>query len=51
MSSDNAHFNRLIQLLLPPEIFEYFDIVNIQLDDKEVHVYLDEKPIKPLDMK
>lgn len=47
MSSDNAHFNSLIQLLLPPEIFEYFDITKIHVDNQEVHVHLDEKPIKP----
>jgi len=47
MTSDNAHFNSLIQLLLPPEIFEYFDIVKVDVDEKEVHVHLDEKPIKP----
>ena len=44
MSSDNAHFNSLIQLLLPPEIFEYFDIVKVHV---EVHVHLDEKAIRP----
>ena len=47
MSSDNAHFNSLIQLLLPTEIIEYFDIVNVLVDDKEVHIHLDEKPVKP----
>jgi len=47
MSSDNSHFNSLIQLLLPPEIFEYFDIVKVQIEDKEVHVHLDEKLIRP----
>jgi len=48
MSSYNAHFNSLIELLLPPEIFEYFDITNVQIDDREVHVHLDEKDIKPI---
>ena len=47
MTSVNAHFNSLIQLLLPPEIFEYFDIVKVHTDDKEVHIHLDEKSIKP----
>lgn len=47
MSSDNNHFYSLIKLLLPTEIFEYFDIVNIKVDDKEVHVHLDEQYIKP----
>lgn len=47
MSSDNSHFNSLIQLILPPEIFKYFDIVKVNVEDKEVHVHLDEKSIKP----
>lgn len=47
MTSDNAHFNSLIELLLPPEIFEYFDIIKVQIGDTEVHVHLDEKPLKP----
>lgn len=47
MPTDNAHFYSLIQLLLPPEIFEYFDIINVHVDDKEVHVHLDENPTKP----
>ena len=47
MSSDNAQFNSLIELLLPPEVFEYFDIVKVQIDEREVHVHLDEKDIKP----
>ena len=47
MLSDNDHFNSLIKLLLPPEIFEYFDIVRINIEEREVHLYLDEKDIKP----
>ncbi|MDB4334829.1 transposase [bacterium] len=47
MTSDNEHFNSLIGLLLPPGIFKYFDIKKVQIDDAEVHVHLDEKPIKP----
>ena len=47
MTSENEHFNSLIKLLLPPEIFDYFDIVNLNIEEREVHVYLDEKTIKP----
>lgn len=47
MLSDNAHFNSLIKHLLPAEIFDYFEIVNVDIYDKEVHVHLDEKSIKP----
>lgn len=49
MLSDNAHYDSLIKLLLPPEIFEYFDIIKVYVEEEEeqVHVHLDEKPIKP----
>ena len=47
MSTENEHLNSLIELLLPPEIFEYFDIVRLNIEEKEVHLYLDEKAIKP----
>ena len=47
MISDNEHFNSLIKLLLPPEIFDYFEITDINIGLKEVHVYLNELDIKP----
>ena len=47
MTSENNHINSLIKLLLPSEIFEYFDITQVDTKEREVHLYLDEKPIKP----
>ncbi|MFO7656269.1 MAG: hypothetical protein R6W78_04315 [Bacteroidales bacterium] len=47
MFSDNEHFNSLIKLLLPQEIFEYFDIIQIDKGEREVNIHLDEKAIKP----
>lgn len=47
MSSDNEHFNHLIRLLLPREIFDFFDIVSVAVQEKEVHIHIDEKAIKP----
>ena len=47
MPSDNEHINSLIQLLLPQEIFEYFDIIRVDTGEREVHIHLDEKSIKP----
>ena len=47
MPSDDEHINSLIQLLLPQEIFEYFDIIRVDTGEREVHIYLDEKSIKP----
>ncbi len=51
MLSDNKHFNSLIQLLLPTEIFDYFEIIKIEVEEKTVNVYLDELDIKPLGYK
>lgn len=47
MPEPNKHYESLIKLLLPEEIFEYFDIVNVFSEGREVHVRLDEKAIKP----
>ncbi len=47
MESNNKHFNSLLQLFLPPELFEYFEIILIGSEGKEVHVHLDELNIKP----
>ena len=47
MNSDNSHFNDLVQLILPNEIFDYFEIIRIDIQSKEVHVYLDEKNAAP----
>jgi hypothetical protein len=47
MHSDNEHFNSLIRLILPQEIFDYFEIIKINIAEQEVHVYLDELPLKP----
>lgn len=51
MLSDNEHFNSLIKLLLPAEIFEYFEIVQLDVNEKEVNVHLDEQDIKPEEYK
>ena len=47
MPSENEHINSLIKLLLPQEIFEYFDIIRVDTGEREVHIHLDEKAIKP----
>ena len=43
----NEHYQSLLKLLLPSEIFEYFEIIQVISDDKEVHVHLDERDVKP----
>ena len=47
MAQSNDHYQGLIRLLLPQGIFEYFDIAQVVSGEKEVHIHLDEKAIKP----
>jgi transposase len=37
----------LIRLILPEEVFEYFEILKIETEAKQVDIYLDEKLLKP----
>jgi len=43
----NTHYRELVKLLLPEEIFEYFEIINLNVSPDSVHVYLDEQDRKP----
>ncbi len=47
MSTENEHYLSLIKLILPSEIFEYFEIINVVVEDNFIHVYLDEHDVKP----
>ena len=47
MSSQQDHYKELVQLLLPVEIFDYFEITKIVVQDRSVSVFLDERDIKP----
>ena len=38
----------LVKLLLPSEIFDYFDITNLIIEERSVAVFLDERDIKPI---
>ena len=38
----------LARIVLPEEVFEYFDIIDIHQDDIEIHIHLDEKVSKEL---
>ncbi|HSQ98207.1 MAG TPA: hypothetical protein VLL98_05860 [Rickettsiales bacterium] len=42
MDSKNEQYNLLLKALLPQELFEYFEIVRIDIDDKAIDVHLDE---------
>jgi hypothetical protein len=47
MSTPNDHYQELVKLLLPSEIFDYFEITNLVIEDRSVAVFLDELDIKP----
>ena len=47
MSSQQDHYKELVKLLLPGEIFDYFEITNMVVQDRSVSVFLDERDIKP----
>lgn len=41
------HYQSLLKLVLPSELFDYFEITNLVVSDETVNVYLDEQNIKP----
>ena len=47
MSTQQDHYKELVKLLLPEEIFDYFEITNMVVQDRSVSVFLDERDIKP----
>jgi len=47
MTSENTHFLTLVKLILPEELFEYFELINLDVTEKQVHVYLEEIDYKP----
>lgn len=47
MSLPKDHYQDLIKLLLPSEIFDYFELTNLVIEDRSVAVFLDERAIKP----
>ena len=49
MDSQNEIYNSLLQVILPEEIFKYFEIIKIDVDSKTLNVYLDELDIKPIE--
>jgi len=47
MTTQQDHYKELVKLLLPKEIFDYFEITNMVIQDRSVSVFLDERDIKP----
>jgi len=42
MDPKNEQTNLLVKALLPSELFDYFEIVRIEMDESSIDVYLDE---------
>lgn len=42
MASEKDQYTILIKALLPEEVFEYFEIVHVGIEDKVIDVHLDE---------
>ena len=47
MPEQNEHYRNLVKLLLPAELFDYFVITRLVVEDRAVTVFLDELDIKP----
>jgi len=47
MSATKDHYQELVKLLLPTEIFDYFEIADLVVQDRSVTVFLDERDVKP----
>lgn len=47
MDIKKKQLTEIIKLLLPQELFDYFEVINIWSKEKEVHIYLDELNISP----
>jgi hypothetical protein len=48
MSIQQDHYEELVKLLLPTEIFDYFEITKLIVEDRSFAVFLDERDIKPV---
>ncbi|MGV8090776.1 MAG: hypothetical protein AB2L24_08320 [Mangrovibacterium sp.] len=51
MESKDEQYQLLIKALLPEEIFEYFEILQVMVTDKTIDVYLDELNLPPSEYK
>ena len=47
MTGQNDHYHDIVKLFLPSELFDYFEITNLVVEDRSVAVFLDERDIKP----
>ena len=42
MDSKNEQYNELLKAILPEEIFTYFEIIQVEVQEQAINVYLDE---------
>ncbi len=47
MESQNDQYKTLVKALLPPDIFEYFEITKVDIDDNAIDVFIDELNTPP----
>ena len=47
MTTQVELYQDLVKLLLPSEIFDYFEITNLIMKERSIAVFLDERDIKP----
>ena len=43
ISFNNDQYRELIQLVLPKEIFDYFNLLKLEVKGQEIHTYLDQE--------
>jgi len=51
MDNKKVSYEDLLRLILSGEIFDYFDVIKVDVYDKEVHLFVDEKNILPNEFK
>ena len=47
MTTQDEQYQSLVKLLLPSELFDYFEITKLVIADRTVTVFLEERDIKP----
>jgi hypothetical protein len=47
MDNKKVSYDDLLRLILPGEIFEFFDVIKVDAYEKEVHLFVDEKNVLP----
>ena len=51
MEATQEQMLSILELVLPKEILEHFVVINIEIQSKEVHLYLDERNEIPVEYK